>query len=145
MAKNPTTLDKSQDPKELVDTASEFAVSDQPADQAVVLRHLNSRPWLLKLNTADEYATSPVKRLRVARVLRMLMDSPHAASKPTLVSLTQAKDYRSFEQLEDLLVRALAAVRPSPPEAIAYWDYHSQPTSENLHLVMEAIFANGSD
>jgi hypothetical protein len=145
MAKNAAILQNSQDPREIVDTACAFAASDAAADQAVVLQFLNSKRSLDQLNTPREYAALPPKRLKVARVLRTLMDSPHAAAKPTLVALTKANDFLSYELLQDLLVRALAAVRPSPAAAVAYWDSHSQPSSSNLHLVIEAIFANGSD
>ncbi len=145
MAKDSTILETSKDPKEIISTAVEFAGSDQAGDQSVVFRFLNSRDALLRVNTEQEYFASRAKLLKVARVLRTLMDSPYPASKPTLVALTKAQDFRSFELLEELLVKALAAVRPSPPEAIAYWEHHSQPESDNLHLVIEAIFANGSD
>jgi hypothetical protein len=145
MPKSTDILDKSEDPKELIATACEFAASEHSTDQATLLRYLDSKAFLLRLNTDKEYVSQRPKRLRVGRVLKTLMNSPHAASKPTIVGLTRGRDFRSFALLEELLIRALAAVRPAPPEAIAYWDSHSQPQSDCLHLVIEALFANGSD
>jgi hypothetical protein len=145
MPKSTDILDKSKDPKELIPTLCEFAASEHSTDQSTLLRYLDSKAFLLKLNEEKEYVTQRPKRLRVARVVKTLMDSPHPASKPTIVALARGRDFRSFPALEELLVRALAAVRPSPPEAIAYWDGHSQPESDLLHLVMEALFANRSD
>lgn len=145
MPKDVAILQSAKEPKVLVDTACEFAASNQPHDLSVLFSHLDSREFLLKLNTEQEYVRSRAKGLKVARVVKALMDSPHGVAKPTLVALTKAGNFLSFELLQELLVRALAAVRPSPPDAIAYWDRHSQPDSSNLHLVIEAIFANGSD
>ncbi len=145
MPKDVAILQNSKEPKVLVDTACEFAASNQPHDLGVLLTQLDSREFLLKLNTEQDYIRQRAKGLKVARVVKALMDSPHGVAKPTLVALTRARNFLSFELLQELLVRALAAVRPSPPDAIAYWDSHSQPDSNNLHLVIEAIFANGSD
>lgn len=145
MPKEITNLENETDSKKLITTACEFAASDQPADQSTIARFLDSRGFLLRVNTEDEYFHLRPKSLRVAKVVKVLMDSPHPAAKRTLVGLTRAKEFQSFELLQDLLVRALAAVRPSPPDAISYWDTHSQPDACNLHLVIEAIFANGSD
>jgi hypothetical protein len=138
-------MEKPKEPKALVAAACRLAASEGAASHDELLSYLDSLAFLLRLNTDQEYVTLPPKHLHVARVIKTLMDSPHPVSKDTIVSLTGARNFRSFEQLEDLLVRALAEVRPSPPPAIAFWDEHSQPDSDNLHLVIEAIFANGSE
>jgi hypothetical protein len=144
MAKDLNILATSSDARLLAFTLAEFAASDQAADQAVALRHLSSRAFLLRVNTEEDYFKQRSKTLRIAGVLKTLMDSPHAVAKPTLVALTTSADFLSFAALQELLVMALGSVRPSPPEAIHYWDSHSQPESANLHLVIEAIFINRS-
>jgi hypothetical protein len=142
---NTSDMETLQEPRALVAVACRYAASERAASHADLLSYLDSRDFLLRLNSEQEYVSLPPKHLHVARVIKTLMDSPHPVSKNTIVALTGARNFRSFEQLEDLLVRALAEVRPSPPQAIAYWDKHSQPESDNLHLVIEAIFTNGSD
>lgn len=137
-------LENSTDPTTLAFTLSEFAASDQSADQATVLRHLGSPSFLLRVNTAPEYVSKPAKTLRIARVVKTLMDSPHAVSKPTIVALIQEPDFLSFDALQELLIIALGVVGPSPPGAIRFWDSHSQPDSAYLHLVIETIFVNRS-
>ena len=44
-----------------------------------------------------------------------------------------------------LLVRSLAVVRPSPPDAVRYWDGKSAPGSPLAQDVVEALCVNQSD
>ncbi len=74
------------------------------------------------------------------------MDNPKPAlSHPILVALTTRNDFVAIEPRQELLIRALVAVRPSPPPAIKFWDLHSQPDATWRHVVMDALCDNGSE
>lgn len=145
MPKDLTILRQSRDQRDLMKTAVDFAASDQAVDHSVLLEFLNSSSFLNRLDTEEEYLNSAPKQLHIARVVRTLMDNPAPVSKGTLLALARGGDFVSFEPRQELLVRALVAVRPSPPEAIKYWDSQSQPDSINLHLTIDALCDNGSE
>jgi hypothetical protein len=146
MAKDIGILRSADEPRELVDTAVEFAASEQAADQSVLLGFLNSSQFLLRINSAQEYATARPKQLRVAKVIRVLRDSPHRVSKDTLIRLAQGGDFvRTNWLCQELLVRALVSIRPAPPEAVQYWDQQSTPAAVNRHVTIDMLCENGTD
>jgi hypothetical protein len=146
MPKDANILNLSSEPKLLVDTAVEFAASAEQVDQSTLLGILNSGAFLLKLNTANEYDRLKPKQLRIAKIIRVLRDCPHAASKQTLLGLARGGDFVDDNWLrQELLVRALVAIRPSPSEAIKYWDAQSTPLSVNRHITIDMLCENGSD
>ncbi len=145
MPKDPLILKSSTDKKELVRTAAEFAASDQSADIHTLVTFLSSEEFLNRLDSADDYNQPPL-RLRLAKVLRTLMDNPKpAAAHAGLVSLTTEAPFIALEPRQELLVRALVAVRPAPPKAVQYWDSHSHPDSTWRHVVMDVLCDNGSE
>jgi len=146
MPRDAAILRTATEPKKLVDTAVEFAASDQPADHNTLLGFLNSSAFLLRLNTAREYDTLSPRQLRVAKVIRVLRDSQHSAPKQTLIALSRGGDFVEGNWLrQELLVRALVGIQPSPPEAIRYWDSQSTPTAVNRHITIDMLCENGSD
>lgn len=146
MAKEVAVLRASKEPKQLVDTAVEFAASEQASDQSALFDFLNSTEFLLRVNTEREYETSRPKQLRIAKVIRVLRDSQHGASKTTLLRLARGGDFiRGSWLRQELLVRALVSIRPAPPEAIGYWDRQSLPTEVNRHITIDMLCENGSD
>lgn len=146
MPRDATILRTASEPKPLVDTAVEFAASADLADQNTLLGSLNAGDFLLRLNTAREYDTLRPKQLRVAKIIRVLRDSPHSASKQTLLALARGGAFVGDNWLrQELLVRALVSIRPSPLEAIKYWDSQSTPRSVNLHITIDMLCENGSD
>ena len=146
MPRDANILRTASEPKPLVNTAVEFAASAEPADQATLLGYLNADEFLLRLNTAHEYDTSRPKDLRVAKIMRVLRDSQQAAAKQTLLALARGGAFTNDNWLrQDLLVRALVSIRPSPPEAIKYWDSQSTPLSVNRHTTIDMLCENGSD
>ena len=146
MAKEVAILRDSKEPRQLIGTAVEFAASEHASDQSVLLEFINSTEFLLRANTAREYETSRPKQLRIAKVIRVLRDSPHPGSKATLVRLARGGDFiRDSWLRQELLVRALVSIRPAPPEAIRFWDDQSLPTAVNRHITIDMLCENGSD
>ena len=146
MPKDANILLTASEPKPLVDTAVEFAASAEPADQNTLLGFLNSSEFLLKLNTSREYDTSRPKQLRVAKIIRVLRDSTHQASKQTLLGLARGGAFIADNWLrQELLVRALVAIRPAPLDAIKYWDAQSTPLAVNRHITIDMLCENGSE
>lgn len=146
MPKDATILRTATEPKPLVDTAVEFAASADLGDQNTLLGFLNASDFLLKLNSTREYDSSRPKQLRVAKIIRVLRDSPHAASKQTLIGLARGGAFVGDNWLrQELLVRALVSIRPATPEAIKYWDSQSTPLAVNRHITIDMLCENGSD
>jgi len=146
MAIDPSTLTTSKEPKTLIDTAVRLAANDHMEDHASLFVHLNSSEFLLRLNSAAEYDTLNPRQLRVAKVIKVLRDSQHAAAKQTLVKLARGGDFVGDNWLrQELLVRALVSIRPSSPEAIQFWDAQSQPTSVNRHITIDMLCENASE
>src|SRR3954468_3096828 len=146
MAKDASIFSSTRDPKRLIHAAVDFAASDQVPDQAVLVAQLNSTAFLGALNTQKEYDTLNTKQLKVARVIKVLRDSPHAAAKTTLSTLAQGGAFITENwRRQELLVRALVGVRPATPAAIRYWDQQSQPTAVNRHVTIEMLCDNGTD
>lgn len=126
-------------------TAVEFAASELAADQAALIPVLNSHAFLGRLNTKHEYDTLPTKQLRVAKVIKVLRDSPHAAASQTLIRLARGGAFSDDNwRREELLVRALVNVRPATPPVIAFWDEQSKRTAVNRHITIEMLCENRS-
>ena len=146
MPKDLSLLRSSREPKVLIQTAVEFAASDQPSDHVALNGVLNSLDFLGRLNSPHEYDTLSTKQLKVAKVLRVLRDSPHAPAKTTLTSLAQGGPFIADNwRRQELLVRALVGVRPATPPAVKYWDEQSRPTAVNRHVTIEMLCDNGTD
>jgi hypothetical protein len=146
MPKDASIFQSSRDPKLLVNTAVEFAASEQPIDHATLAATLNSDDFLGRLNTQHEYDTLITKQLRVAKVIKVLRDSPHGASKQTLIILAQGGPFINQNwRRQELLVRALVTVRPATPPAIRYWDEQSQVKAVNRHVTVEMLCENGTE
>jgi hypothetical protein len=144
LQKDPRVLDSSLDRQELVKTAILFARSPLPEDQKALLRALRSEDFLNRLDSEQEYELEP-RMLRVARILKALMDNTSPAAHQTLIALTQSPAFAADEVRIELLIPALAVVRPAPPQAIQFWDKYSQADSAEVHLVIEALCDNGSE
>lgn len=145
MPKDLSILRNSEDPKLLVNTAVEFAASELAPDHAALIPVLNSHAFLGRLNTKHEYDTLPTKQLRVAKVVKVLRDSPHEAAKLTLIRLSKGGPFIDDNwRREELLVRALVNVRPATPPVIAFWDEQSKTTAVNRHIAIEMMCENRS-
>ena len=82
--------------------------------------------------------------LRVGQVVNTLAENRRPATDKVLISLIEAKDYQANFLRIQILIHALAAIRPSPPAAIIYWDKMSVAGSLVTFDVIEALVANQS-
>lgn len=144
MPKDLAVLEHSQDPQLLMRTAAEFAASDTAEDHTILLRQMELTSFLNRLDSAERYQAPP-RRLRLGRVMQTLMRNRTTLGWQVLVSLTQSQTFTAVEPRQELLIRSLWVVRPSPPQAIDFWSHHSQPESPYLHITIAALARNGSE
>jgi hypothetical protein len=137
-AANPTTT-----PSDLARAAMKAAASKVEADHEGLRTYLIDDAFLNRMDSVAEYAAPP-RQLRLAGVLKTLMDNRTPASNGTLVALCKSPVFTSVEPRQDLLIRALAEVRPSPPEAVSFWRIHATPKAPYKHVAMNAMADNGS-
>lgn len=137
------TLDTSTDRTALKRAAIEVAGSDDQAALAALAKHLGSEAFLSRLDDGTAYAGS-FAGLRLGNVLRALSDNPHPAARAVLLGLPGDRVFTAHVSRMLLLVHALAPVRPSPPQAIAWWDKVSQPGSPLAFDVAQATIVNES-
>jgi hypothetical protein len=140
---DPRVLELSGDSQALMKTAVEFAKSRFPTDHDTLLDYLSREEFLDRLDSEDDYLGPPTQ-LRLARVIKFLMDNPSPDAQQVLVSLTQKSAFVSYEPRQDLLIRALVSVRPAPMEAVQFWNQHSQPDATFLHVTIAALCDNGT-
>lgn len=139
-----TVAASSDDPQVLLDAAAAAAANKEEAEHTVLRRFLVDQAFLSRLDSEDDYAAPP-HHLRLARILKTLMDNRCPAADSTLVRLTQDSGFVSIEARQELLIRALVVVRPSPPEVIAFWRLHSRPTAPYKHVAMDVMADNASE
>ncbi len=138
MANEPT-------PQELVRQAVGWANGKTPNEQSMLLSALSSADYLSRIDSREDYIALSPKRLRIARIFKVLMMNDSAAAHQTLVALTQVPTFKDSDAREELLVKALAAVRPAPSVAVQYWDAHSTPDSIHLHYTIDSMCKNCTD
>jgi hypothetical protein len=136
-------MKNSDDSKALMEAALALAKSQLRSDHDALLADLSSEEFLGRLDSEDDYLGPPT-HLRLARVMKFLMDNPSREAKRVLVSLTQQSGFVSFEPRQDLLIRALVSVRPAPAEAAQFWSEHSDPDAPFLHVTIAALCDNGT-
>lgn len=143
--KNPQVLYNSQNRQELLKTALDYARSPLQEDQDVLLRFLRTEGFLTRLDSPQDYQQMEPRHLRLARIIKALMDNGSQAAQRTLLALTQSPTFTEDEGRVELLIEALVVIRPAPPEAIRFWDQYSQPDCPEVHMVMDALADNGSE
>ncbi len=137
-------LRSSRDPRELKKAAELLASSDAPRDHEVLGRYLSSAGFLGRLDTADDYRKT-YAALRLTPVMETLAENRRPSADRLLLGLIASPDYQSERLRRLLLVRALSSVRPSPPEAVKYWEEKSRPGSPLASYVVESLCANQSE
>ncbi len=96
------------------------------------------------LDSEADYETEMPEDLYVAGLIQALMDRGDAPAQKVLSQLTLAPVWVEQDARIELLVQALATVRPATPDAIVFWDKYSQPEDGFANLTMDACIANGS-
>jgi hypothetical protein len=141
-AADPAILTTSRNPRLLLDTALECASGTRAAEHDALLNALGSADFLARLDSKEEYLAPP-RQLRLARIMDALARNP--AGHRVLVSLTAQRAFTNFEPRQELLIRALAAVRPAPEAAIRFWNSHAGPEAPYLTVTIDALADNGSE
>lgn len=130
--------------QEIITTLLKQAHSADPAEQQQLIKALSSATTLDRVDARQERMRLPAAKLRLSGVFQALMENQSAPAKQTLIALTQAASFKDCPACEELLIKALATVRPAPPEVIRYWDAHSTPDAIHTYFVMDALCQNGS-
>jgi hypothetical protein len=138
-----TILQTSNDPAELMCTAIAFAQSASADVHEVFARELTTAGFVDRLDSADAYA-GVYADLRLSRVIRALMENRLSSVDKVLLHLLDDETFQSHVLRMQLSIRALSVIRPSPPEAIDYWDRLSSPESPIAYDVIEALTVNQS-
>jgi len=136
-------LSDSRDRRELKNAALLLAASRSPEDHRVLGKFLRTAGFLGRLDSPQEYAGT-YRDLRLGRVVQTLADNRCPSADEVLLSLVDSGDFQGHILRIQLLLRALGAVRPSPPQVIAYWDRLSDPESPIVGDVIEALCINQS-
>lgn len=137
-------LRKSEDSRQLKRTAVAFAASDRAEDHAELARQLMSESFLKRLDKDEDYQGT-YTGLRLARVMKNLMDKRLASTEQVLLQLIDSSAFQGHVLRMQLEVRALAEVRPSPPNAVKYWDKLCTPNSPIAYDVIQALCINQSE
>lgn len=138
-----SVLQNSNDSRALMKSTVKLANSESAQDHSTLVAYLAREEFLNRLDSEDDYLGQPTQ-LRLARVLKFLMENRSTSAKQALVSLSQKAEFVSFEPRQELMVRALVAVRPAPMEAVRFWDEHSQADAALLHVTIAALCDNGT-
>lgn len=130
--------------QEITTTLLHYARSTGPAEQQKLVQALSSLETLDKVDARQERTRQRADQLHLFGIFQALQENQSAPAKQTLVALTQAASFKDCTACEELLIKALATVRPATAEVIRYWDVHSTPDSIYTHFVVEALCQNGS-
>lgn len=141
--KSITLLQTSTDPDELATVAVALARGPQPEGHDALREQLQSPEFYYKLDTKKEYGDFGVP-LRLNRIITALSENKAPSAHDVLVVLTQSSVYKSVNRRITMLISACAAVRPSPPEIVRFWDSYSQPETGFISRTISALVKNGS-
>jgi hypothetical protein len=131
-------------PRDIARAARVYAAASDPEAHVVLVRHLADEAFLMRLDSEEDY-DGPQRHLRLAGIVRELFENSAPAAAATLVTLTRAPTFTSRLQRAFLLVLALEHIRPSPPEAVAFWRRHSEPNAALRNVVPDVLANNGSE
>jgi hypothetical protein len=96
------------------------------------------------LDSKADYETEMPEDLYIAGLIQALIDRGDAAAHKVLSQLALAPAWAEEDARIELLIRALATVRPATPDAIAFWDKYSEPEDGFANLTIDACIVNGS-
>lgn len=141
---DPAVMKSSVDARELKNAAVALASSASPGDHDLLGRYLSSAEFLGRLDGPEAYEGT-WSGLRLAPVVQTIMDNRVPSTDRLLLGLVGSPDFQKDLLRAQLLVRALGVVRPSPPEAVRYWDRMSEPKDPLFTDVVAALCVNQSD
>ena len=120
-----------------------LACSEKPEDHVTLHRHLTDESFLEILDSEDAYE-GPVRELRLARILKALIDNPSTPARESLLLITKSQIYLSHIARVSLLIDVWAEARPAPPDAVRFWDEHCQPDDAFSHRTIKMLVHNRS-
>lgn len=136
-------LRDSENSLELDNLTKNLASSNDLEDMTILSHFLTNKNCLERLDKPENGATN-FKSLRLAGVIYALMENPESIAHQLLLQLTHASEFRADVYRIQLLIYALSVIRPSPPEAIRFWDQYSDPQGPLVFNVIESLFINQS-
>ncbi len=139
-----TILSSSNDRRQLHGVAMACATSSRSEDVRFLATLLASPEFFTRLDSPEDYAGN-YHGLRLTRVISTLANNPAPHAQEALLGLMGAEAFQGSALRMQALVRALAAIRPSPPEAIEYWNKLSGPDSPIAFDIVGALCANQSE
>jgi hypothetical protein len=142
-------LRTSQDARLLKNTAIACVKSADPNDHAALTEFLRSEDFLGRLDDEQSYRGTYVG-LRLARVMNTVMEQHRllggsASLDRLLLSLIDSSDFQRHTLRRQLLIRALAVIKPSPEKAVLYWKSQSEPDNALTYDVIQALCVNQSE
>lgn len=143
VAGDPQVLANSRDPEALVDAAAAMAASPSSAYHRELSKYLAQAQFLDRLDDPAALPGTP-QLLKLARVIWALMGNEADSARAVLVGLIDSPEYQAHPYRMELLVGALATVRPAPPSVLAYWSAMIVPDHPFDVTALSAAIENGS-
>jgi hypothetical protein len=140
---DPLNLDSSAR-KKAQQQALSLAHSPATADQ-LRLRALLTDPSFLDQLDGEQELEGPFRRLRLAKVIKVLLDHAATPARDTLTTLTHSPLYADDPPRTQLLIEAWAEIRPAPEEAVQFWDDHCKPRDGYSHRTVRMLVLNRSE
>ena len=134
----------SEDPGELVVAAIALARSINPEDQPLLGSMLKTPGFLGRLDSETDYAQPP-NFLRIASVIDALKKNPAMSAQSLLIDLMISPVFTESPSRVVLLIEASIAIRPAPPEVVAFWERHTGVESVYMNILMHALMENCSE
>jgi hypothetical protein len=138
-----TVATTSRDVNLLYNAALTAAASTDAAEHQALRKQLNTPAFIDLLDTPEDYEAPP-KTLRIAGVIKELMNNRSPVSDATLNSLAINEFFVSIIPRQNLMILAMVPVRPASREAVTLWRNHSSPQAAFRHVAMNAMADNGT-
>jgi hypothetical protein len=136
-------LQNSREAREVKRAAMALAKSQLSSDHQFLAGHLGTPSLAARLDPPEE-ATGSYQHLRLARVMRGLMENSNPTAQEAILRLPDTPAFNDQFRRIQILIRALTVIRPSPAQATQYWDKYSKPGSPVTYDVIEALCINQS-
>ena len=140
----PNLSDTNASPDALTTLALMMAASSDGTDQRLLGDALVDAAFLARLDTATDYQQS-YHQLRLSQVLQRLSANPRPEARAVLVRLTTNPTFGGHVLRLQLLIRALAHVRPAEPSFVDFWTRASVPNHPLAYDVVDALAFNQSE
>jgi hypothetical protein len=130
------------DANTLSEKALLLAGSADPADMNSLAQLLSDDDFLSKLDSDEDYQSSP-HTLRVTGVLERLSNNSAPEAHTVLSNLTKSPVFGQRISRTEVLIVTCAKIRPPSQDVLQFWDAHAQGGSSKP-LVVGALFENNT-